>query len=147
MIRLIRIIALALIIALAGNTLLQAQTKMQVTDLFASEKVKLDSLTEYSEVYITFLINRPDQAARVDFKIGKEVDSGDVFSGTATIEMRGNNFYAVFDGKSIQLYGDKITIRWVGDKAKYKDAKYVTLRVQANDGTLSDRAFCFVRFF
>lgn len=48
MIRLIRIIALALIIALAGNTLLQAQTKMQVTDLFASEKVKLDSLTEYS---------------------------------------------------------------------------------------------------
>jgi len=147
MIPFIKYTKLALILSFLTMTMLQAQTNLQVKDLFASESITKDSLGEYAQVCITFLVNRPEQVARVEFKIGENVDTQEVFSGIASVEMHGNKLYAMFNGKPVKLMGDKVTIYWIGEKAIYKDVKYVTIRVQANDGRISDRAFCYVRYF
>jgi hypothetical protein len=137
----------ALIVSLGLHPAVQAQVNVQAKELFASKTVVTDSTGEHMQVRITFLVSRPDQAARVYFKIGRNIDTHEVVYGTAIIEMRGKKLYAIYNGAVTPLSGDKVTLIWKGDKAKYADAGYVTIQVQAATGALSDRIFCPVQRF
>jgi hypothetical protein len=107
-----------------------------------------DSLEyKYAHIRISFIVNRPEDVARVIFKIGKNINTDEVFSGTATIQMHRKKLFSVFNGQYEKLLGDKVIINWVGDKSVLKNAKYVTLQIQTSDGVLSNREFTFVRLF
>jgi hypothetical protein len=131
-----------LMVSLFTHIMLLAQANLEVQELFASKTIVTDSTGRYMEVRMSFRVNRPEQAARIYFKIGKNIGAHDVVSGTATIEMRGKKLFAIYNGTATPLSGDKVTLVWKGDKAKYAGAAYVTLQAQAATGALSGRVFC-----
>jgi hypothetical protein len=125
----------------------QAQTNIVVRNLFASSTLIQDSVSEKAQVRITFFVNRPDQIARIDFKIGKTVETGEVFAGTAGIEKRGTKYYSVFNNWYVELKGEKITLYWIGDKAQISNAKYVSVTLQGSDGNYTLPVYSFIRNF
>ncbi len=126
------------VVCILPNTLV-AQTDVRILDLKIVPVAGTSS--DYTELAVSFKINKANKASKVQFWLGTSENRSDVFTAIPTISTTGNATQITYNGTSLEVKNFEINFKIKLSKQQYDAYKIATVFVETTDGKVTTRLF------